>query len=132
MTCCARSRRVPGRSPRPCPSRLGEAGVRGATVLGAGEALDQAPLLQAADDVREPRQGGVRPSGQRGHPQRALRGLGEHREHEVLEVGEVGVAAQLGVQDAGQQLEDRSQPDPGPDSSSSSHGVLMATSTAIS
>ena len=87
-------------------------GVGRAAVLGAREALDQAAVLQPANHVGQPRERGVRALGERRHPQRALGRLGEHREHEVLEVGQSGVAPQLGVQHPGQQLDDRDQPHP--------------------
>ncbi len=51
----------------------GEPGVRGAPVLGAGEPLDQAAVLEPAHDVREPRQGGVGALGERRHPQACAR-----------------------------------------------------------
>ena len=54
----------------------------------------------------------ARARGQRRHPQRAGLRLGQHREHPVLEVREVGVAPQLRLEDAGQQHH-RSETDPG-------------------
>ena len=43
------------------PAMARQPGVGGAAVLGAGEPLDQPPLLQASYDVGEPRQGCVGP-----------------------------------------------------------------------
>ena len=94
------------------PAGPGEQGVGGAAVLGAGEALHQVTGLEARDHVREPGKGGVRALGEGRHPQPALGRLGEHREHEVLEVGQARLGAQLRVEHPGEQLDDGDEPQP--------------------
>lgn len=80
--------------------------------VGQGYLSTSPRMGEASYDVRETRQGGVGRASQLGHPQRAQRGLREHRQHVVLELGEAGVATDLGVQHTGQQLEDGGQAQP--------------------
>jgi NAD(P)-dependent dehydrogenase (short-subunit alcohol dehydrogenase family) len=94
------------------PAVVGEARVGGPPVGGAGRPLDQAALLQPAHDVGQARERGVGAGGQLGHAKGPVRCLRQHREHVVVEVGQRGVAAQLAVEDAGQQLDDGDQPHP--------------------
>jgi hypothetical protein len=95
------------REPYPGQTRIG-----GPSVLGAREPLHEVALREASYDVGEPGQRGVRALRERRHPKRVVGGLGQHRKHEVLEVGEPRVAPQLGVQHAWEELGHRDQLDP--------------------
>ena len=79
---------------------------------GQGKRSTRPAVLEPPHHMRQPGERGVGALGERGHPQGALGRLRQHREDEVLEVGELGVAAQLGVEDAGKQLDHCHQPDP--------------------
>lgn len=94
------------------PSGGREPRVRRPAVFGAREPLHEVPALESAHYVGEPGQRRVRTTGQGGHLQRPLRRLGEHRKDEVLEVAQAGVPSQLDLEDPGQQLHDRHQPQP--------------------
>jgi len=90
-------------------ARIGEHHVARPPVLGAGPAHQEPPALEAGDHVGQARQRGVRACRQGAHAQHALRRVGEHPEHEVLEVREAGVPAQLGVEHRGQEFDEGRQ-----------------------
>src|SRR3546814_19498015 len=83
------------------------------TLFRTRDPLDESPLLEAAYDVGETRQGGTGQPGERVHPQRALGRLGEHRQHEIFEVRQLRITPELGVENAREQLGDGAQPPPG-------------------
>ena len=112
MTCSRTVATWPGAVARDLPAGRGEAGVGGASVLGAGEAFDQVAVLERFTTWDSRGRVAFVCWAERGHPQGALRRLGEHRHHVVLVVREPRVPPQLGVEDAGQELEYGGQPHP--------------------
>ena len=95
------------------PAGRGQGGVGGTPILRARTALDQAEKFQSGHHPGEPGQGGVGPSGQRRHPQRALGSLGQHGQGEVVEMGQALVATELRVEGGRQQFEHGREPHPG-------------------
>jgi len=67
------------------PAGVGEPDVAGPEVVWWGGAFRQPAVLEAANDVGQPRQRRVGLQGQRAHPADPPRGLGQHGEHVVLE-----------------------------------------------
>jgi hypothetical protein len=92
---------------------IGDRGVRGAAILRAREAPDEASILESAGDVREAGEGRVRARGELGHAHRAIGHVGECHERDVLEVGEPVVALELRVEGHRQQLGHGDQSHPG-------------------
>jgi len=101
-----------------------EARVGGTPVVGTGKTLHQLAVFEPPYDVGQPRQGGIGALGERRHPQGVFVGLEEHRQDEVLEVGQPGVAAQLGVEDSWEQLDRFRLPDVIADNTSAAGVVL--------
>lgn len=95
------------------PAGAGENRVDIAAVPRAGLTADPAAPLQPADHVR---QAGQRPAGHGGqvaHAQCAVRGLGQADQDHVLEVRDVRVPLQLGVEGGGEPEQQRRQRTPG-------------------
>ena len=84
-----------------------------AGVLIAGDASDQVTCLETLDDVRQSGERRVGATSQVRHPQQPARSLGEHGEHQVLEVRQAAISAQLVFQDARQQLDQGLELHPG-------------------